>query len=159
MIRPKTKSAFLAAGALCAAGFIVWPGCATPPLPASRTPLSSLKRADFSSLKRAHLSQDEIVARVGRPDEYFTDLRVACYKLNQIKRRRLMLLFGVLPIAAPQDPGAIEIAMIQYDDHSQAQRIRIKIVSYYYGQQTLYYAAQKWLTEPVTVPRAHSDAR
>jgi hypothetical protein len=156
MLRPKTKRAFLAAGVLCAAGFIVWPGCATPPLPASRTPVSSLKRADFSFGKGAHPGRDEIVAKVGHPDEYFADLKVACYKLNKIKRRRLVLLFGILPIGAPQDPDGIEVAMIRFDDRDRAERIAITIVSGYYGQRdTLHYSAQRWIAEPARVPQRH----
>jgi hypothetical protein len=119
MTHPKTKRAFLVAGALFAAGLIVWPGCATPPLPASRTPISPLKRADFSFVKGAHPTRDDTIAKLGQPDEYFSDLRVACYKLNDIKRRRLVLLFGILPVGAYRDaPGRL----------AEAQRIALQIV-------------------------------
>ena len=141
-MRLRTKRAFLAAGALCAAGFIVWPGCATPPLPSSRKPVSSLRPADFSFGKSAHPSRIDIVSKIGKPDEYFADLRVACYKLNRLTRRRLWLLFGVLPVAAPKDADRLEVAMIQYDDHDRAQRIEITIVPGYQG--TLHHSAQQW---------------
>jgi hypothetical protein len=126
------KTAFLVAGALCAAGFIVWPGCAFPPLPASRTPLSTHTRGEFSLKKNAHPSRDEVVAKLGPPDEYLADLRVSCYKLNEVRRRRLVLLFGILLIGVPKDPVCLEVAMIQFDDHDRAQRREIRIIPRYY---------------------------
>ena len=132
MNRAWVKVAFLAAGALCAAGFVVWPGCAAPPLPASRTPLSIHTRDEFSLKKNEHPSRAEIVTKLGKPDEYFADLRVACYKLNEIKRRRLLLLFGFLPIAAPRDPARLEVVLIQFDDRDRAQREKIRIIPGYY---------------------------
>ena len=85
MTHLKTKRAFLAAGAFFAAGLILWPGCATPPLPASRTPISPLKRADFSFVKEANPTRDDVIAKLGQPDEYFPDLRVAISRLPATK--------------------------------------------------------------------------
>jgi hypothetical protein len=132
MNRFVAKTAFLVAGVLCAAGFIVWPGCAFPPLPASRSPLSIHTRDEFSFKKDGHPSRDEVVAKLGPPDEYFADLRVSCYKLNEVKRRRLVLLLGILPIGVPRDPVCLEVAMIQFDDHDRAQRREIRIIPRYY---------------------------
>ena len=146
----------MAAGALCAAGFIVWPGCATPPLPASRTPVSTLKAADFSFVKSVHPSLSDIVCKIGEPDEYFSDLRIAGYKLNQVKRRRLWLLFGILPIAAPKDPDALEVAMIQFDEHDRAQRMEIKIIpEYYYTPSPMRREAEHWMIRPAGGSEGH----
>jgi hypothetical protein len=154
-----TKKAFLAAGVLCAACFVVWPGCATPPLPASRTPLSALKRADFSFEKDAHPSQDDVLTKIGPPDDYFPDLHVACYKLNQVKRRRLVLMFFVLPIAWPKDPDGLEVAMIQYDDHDRVQRTEIRILSYYpANHNAMHNTAKYWLTQPPVVPQPQGNS-
>lgn len=159
MTHLKTKRAFLAAGAFFAAGLILWPGCATPPLPASRTPISPLKRADFSFVKEANPTRDDVIAKLGQPDEYFPDLRVACYKLNNIKRHRLVLLFGILPVGAYQDAPGIEVAMIQFDDRDREQRIQIKIYTGYntlfahYGRQpTLRFEAEQWVAKLATHP-------
>ena len=164
------KVALLAAGALFAAGFVVWPGCATPPLPATRTALSNLKRTDFSFGKNAHPSQNDIVTKLGQPDENFADLRVSCYKLNDIKRRKLWLFLGVLPIAITRDGDDLEVAMIQFDDRKQAQRIDIKIIPGYYfptvrygdqnamsrvDQREMRSAAQQWITKPPSAPAGH----
>jgi len=150
-MRLKIKGPLLAAGALFAAGFIVWPGCATPPLPASRTPVSSLRRTDFSFVKGANKSN--IVSKLGEPDEYFADLRVACYKLNRVSRRRLWLLFGVVPVAAPKDLANLEVAMIQFDDHDRMQRFAIKFV--HDTPNALHYLTQRWMTKPAGNSQAH----
>ena len=158
MIRSKSKKAFLAAGTLCAACFIVWPGCATPQLPASRTPLSALKRADFTFDKDAHPTQDDVLTKIGPPDDYFADLHVACYKLNQVKRRRLVLMFFVLPVAWPKD-GGLEVAFVQYDDLDRAQRIEIKIISNHSADHNgLHNAAKYWLTQPPVVPQDYKPS-
>jgi len=154
-MRLRTKGPLLAAGVLFAAGFIVWPGCATPPLPASRTPVSSLRRADFSFVKRGHPGKGDIVSNLGEPDEYFADLRVACYKLNPVSRRKLWLLFGVLPIGAPKDLANFEVAMIQFDDHDRMQRFAIKIVYVSTSPNALRYSAQRWMTKPTGDSQAH----
>jgi hypothetical protein len=151
MIPLRTKEAFLATGALCAAGLILWPGCATPPLRPVRAPISTFKPADFSFGKGAHPTHDELIAKLGQPDEYFSDLRVACYELNDIKRRRLILLFGILPIGVYKDENGVEVAMIQFDDHDREQRTRVKIFSGYYDKQRILYSeAQKWVTKPAS---------
>jgi hypothetical protein len=169
MNRFAAKTTFLLAGALCAAGFIVWPGCAFPPLPASRTPLSIHARGEFSLKKSAHPSRDEVIARLGPPDEYFADLRVSCYKLNEVKRRRLVLFLGILPIGVPEDPVCLEVVMIQFDDQDRAQRREIRIIPRYffpygaYGYQSTMSAealrslvrgeAQRWKIEAGRSPK------
>jgi hypothetical protein len=161
MMRLLTKAGCLAAGALCAAGFIAWPGCATPPLPASRTPLSIHKRSEFKWKKDAHPSRDEIVAKLGQPDEYFADLQVSCYKLNRLKQRTLYLFLGILPIGWAREGDGLEAAMIQFDEHDRAQRVGIKVFdsggwSEYptaranvsrEDQRTMRIAAQAWVNE------------
>lgn len=123
-----TKWMGAAASVIFAIGFIVWPGCATPPLPSSRTPVAALKRADMAFAKRAHPTQSEVFSKLGKPDEYFADLRVACYKLNHVSRRRLVLLLGVLPIGVPKDNPGLEVAMFQFDEHGQMLRRAIRMV-------------------------------
>jgi hypothetical protein len=171
MIGLKTKVAFLTGGSLFAAGFIVWPGCATPPLPDTRTPLSTHKRAEFSFKNNAHPSKDELVAKLGQPDEYYEDLRVSCYKLNRLKRRTLYLFLGILPMAWSRDGDGLEVAMIQYDDHERAQRIGIKkfdsrvwseggdqSVVIKEDKRGMREAAQEWVAKPTSISHEHSKA-
>ena len=85
------------------------------PLPSSRTPVGSVRRADVRAAKREQLTKAEIVHRLGKPDVWYADLKVACYKLNDVSRRRLVLLFGVVPIGVPEDNQGLEVAMFQFD--------------------------------------------
>ena len=137
----------LAAGALCAAAFIIWPGCTFRPLAISRKPVSSLRPADFSFGNSAHPSRSDIVSKVGAPAEYFADLRIACYQLNRVRRRELCLLFGILPIAAPKEADRLEVAMIQFDNSDRAQRIEITIIPFYPADRNSFrYSARRWTT-------------
>ena len=60
IMRIRTKAPLLAAGAFFAAGFIVWPGCGSIPLRASRTPVSTLTRTNFSFVRGAHPTRSDI---------------------------------------------------------------------------------------------------
>ena len=144
----KTKTALVAAGVDFIAAFAIWPGCGAIPLPASRTPLSSFKPADFSFGKNEHATRDEVAAKIGQPNEYFADLRVACYKLNRVNRRRLVVLF-LIPVGAPKDGDSLEVAMIQYDDQDREQRVEIRtLAGDYLKPGTLRWAAQQWIAKP-----------
>jgi hypothetical protein len=145
--------AFVAAGALCVVGFIVWPGCATPSITTSRKPLSPFKPAAFKAETATHPSRSEVVSKMGNPDEYFPDLRVACYKLDQVSSRTLCLFLGILPIALTKDADSLDVAMIQFDDQDRAQRIKIETVSIYPGD--LRNAADWWIKVPVHNPQPH----
>ncbi len=146
--RLRTKIGFFVAAILCTIGFVVWPGCATPSFTSSRTPVSNLRASDFSSVPRNHPTRTELVVRLGEPTEYYADLHVACYKLNRVLRHRLVLLFGILPIAGYDEYDFTEVAFIQFDDHDQAQRLKIKIIendnSYPNEFRT---SAQAWATK------------
>lgn len=142
MISLRFKRRLFAAGVLCAVGFTVWPGCILTPLPSSRHPLSSLKSADFSQRKNTMPTRNEIDGKLGKPDEYFPDLHVACYKLNRLSRHKVLLLFGVLPVSMQRDLDRLEVGLIHFDDQGRALRMETVIVS---GYDSLHYSAQKWL--------------
>jgi hypothetical protein len=97
MTASRAKILFFASATLFAVGFAVWPGCATAPLPSSRQPIGLRKKADFKFAKREQPSRTEVVRRVGEPDAYAADVRVACYRVSDVTRRELWLLFGFLP--------------------------------------------------------------
>src|SRR6185369_14308680 len=84
----------------------------------------------------------DVIQRVGEPDAHFSDLRVSCYLLDQVTRRRLWLLFGILPIAAPKDPATIEIALIRYDEEDRVVQSRIVIRYYHTDLSTV---ARSWV--------------
>lgn len=96
------------------------------PLPSKRTPISTITSPQVKKLKGRDLTRDEIEQELGKPDEYFADVRVACYPLNQLNRTRLVLLLCVLPVFGyPDRPGG-EVAMIQYDEQGRVTRVGIR---------------------------------
>jgi hypothetical protein len=116
-------------GMLGAAGLLIWPGCAWPALPAKRIPLSNLRRADFKHAPTAtqpRSTRAELEAKLGAPDEYFEDLRVAAYRLNEVKRKRLWLLFFVLPVGVTPDPDQMEVGFVEYNDAGQVRRMAVR---------------------------------
>lgn len=136
----KTK-AFVVAVVVCAGAFTIWPACASKTLTTSRKPISSLKRADFVSVRNTRLSRDDVVSRFGRPDAYFPDLRVSCYKLNFLKRVNLVIIFGV-PIAE-KAPDLIELALIEFDAHDKVRRTVIKSGDFEYARNF----AENWVAD------------
>jgi hypothetical protein len=152
----------LVLGALAVAGLIIWPGCATPPLPATRKPLSNLRVTDFKFPRGSQPTRTELEAQLGKPDEFFEDVHVACYRLNKVSRRRLWLFLCVLPIAAPRDPDVIEVAFVQFDAQQRVSRVGVKTeqLLFYFGapvrsdypgggpSKRLRWMVERWLAEP-----------
>ena len=148
-------------GVLGAAALLVWPGCAWPALPAKRTPLSSLRTADFKYAPGAATtrpSRAEIEAKLGAPDEYFEDLHVAAYRLNEVKRKRLWLLFFVLPVNVTQDTPQLEVGLIEYNDAGQVRRMTVRPMFWGMGPpkelpaKHIRNEAARWLQEPDPIP-------
>jgi len=145
--------AFVSAGALCVVGLVVWPGCATPSIITSRKPLTPFKPAAFQTETAMHPSLVEVVGKMGTPDEYFPDLQVVCYKLNQTSSRTLWLFLGIVPFALTKDADRSDVAMIQFDEQGKAQRIKIETVSIYPG--ALHYEAYRWIKVPAQNLQPH----
>ena len=136
---------------MCIVGLVVWPGCATPSITTSRKPLTPFKPAAFQAETTTHPSLTEVVGKMGTPDEYFPDLHVVCYKLDQVSSRTLWLFLGIVPFALTKDADRSEVAMIQFDGQGKAQRIKIETVSIYPG--ALHYEAYRWLKVPAQNPQ------
>ena len=90
---------------------------------------------------------------MGNPDQYFADLRVACYKLNQTSSRTLCLFFGILPVAATKNADQLEVALIQFDDQDRVRRVEIKTLQNY--PWALRNAAKFWVTVAADKPPGH----
>ena len=140
-MRNKKRSAWLVAGLLSAAGFIIWPGCAWPPLPSTHHPVSFLKPADFSFKKNTHPPRAEILAKLGQPDGYYAENGVAYYKLDRLTRNRVMLLFFILPINTYPDSDRFKVAFLQFDEHDHLQKAELKIVT---ATTNFRYEASQW---------------
>lgn len=130
---------------LLAAGYIVWPGCATAPLPSKRSPMSSFgpNPEQIAALGERSPFREEVERQTGKPDEYFADVRVACYPLNHLNRKRLVLFLGIIPAGTFQDVPGAEVAMIQYDEQGRMQGAAIRKQYPYSG--TFRHSVQKWV--------------
>ena len=100
---------------------MVWPGCTTPPIRSSRKPILSRKKEDFAFPKSPAPSRSEIVGKLGEPDAWLPELRVACYKVNEVTRRNLEL-FVVIPVNVWKRPGYVDVAFIEFDESDHVRR-------------------------------------
>jgi hypothetical protein len=126
----KVKKALVLAAVCSVVAMTVWPGCVTPPLPTSRKPIAARKKQDFAFVKSRHPGRSEIVTTLGEPDVYFEDLRVACYRVNAVTRRKLWLFLGLIPIGVSRIGGQVDVAFIQFDDQDRAQQFAITTASH-----------------------------
>ena len=67
---------------------------------------------DLKNSAQPGLSKAEVFARLGEPDVWYNDLRVACYEINKLDKNNLMVFF-LVPIGndRKKDEGT-EVAMI-----------------------------------------------
>ena len=151
-MRPKTKTALLVSAVLWVVAMMVWPGCATPPLPSSRTPILSRKKADFAFPKSPPPSRTEIVRKVGEPDAWYPDLRVACYRVNEVTRRKLWLFLFIIPVNVEKHAGYVDIVFIEFDE---GDHVRRSGMSTEYRYDALTVSAEKWLAAKETKKREH----
>lgn len=148
--RLKRVILWVAAAAVWAAGFVVWPGCATPPLPSSRTPVANIQRSDVAFVKRSRPLKSEVIARLGKPDDDYADIRVICYHLNHLSRHRLMLFLGIVPVGVPEDNLGLEVVMFQFDAQGKMLRQTRRTVRHPYSWFGL--SAFSSVTSPAAVP-------
>jgi len=143
LMRSKTKTALLISAGLWVVAMMVWPGCATPPLPSSRKPIQSRKKEDFNFPKSWPPSRSDIVHRLGEPDAYWPDLRVACYRVNEVTKRHLWLCLFVIPVNVDKRPGYVDVAFIEFDESDHVRRSGMDTQAY--RSVALRDLAKKWL--------------
>jgi len=138
----KAKIAFILTAILWIIAVNVWPGCATAPLRPSRTPILSRKTADFAFVQPPPPSRSEVIAKLGEPDFYLPDLRVACYRVNTVTRRDVFL-FLVIPLRIRKlpEPG-FDVAFIEFDEHDHVKRSGVALEPGYFSYEA---AAKKWM--------------
>ena len=111
---------------LLSAGYFVWPGCAIVPLPSKRTPIASISKSQVRNLKSRDLTRDAVEHELGKPDEYIESVSVACYRINELNRSRVMLFLCVLPVFVYADRPGTEVAFVQYDSNGKVARVAIR---------------------------------
>ena len=128
---------------LISAGYFVWPGCATAPLPSKRVPISSVTAKQVKGLGRFERTRDEIERELGKPTEFYPDVRVACYSMNRLDRSRIVLFLCLSPVDWYPDKSGAEVAMIRYDE--QGKILRAVIWKQYPYSGTFRQSVQKWV--------------
>jgi hypothetical protein len=143
---PRRRRLLLTVGlVLFVAGFFVWPGCGSIPLRASRTTPGPVQMKDVKEALESGLSKTEVFAKFGEPDEWYGDLRVACYKLNGLQRTNVYIFFGI-PVGTDHEKEAgIEVAMMQFDARgAQLRQTRQRILGYN-PEKSMRSEAEHWI--------------
>ena len=100
--------------------------------------------SDIKAVNKAKLSREDVVARLGSPDAYLSDLHIACYRVNTVTKRDLVLFLLVIPLGTEDGyPGQFDLALIEFDqtDHVKGYEFVRQDSGQSYEQ-----AAQSWLT-------------
>src|ERR1051325_10125693 len=142
------RSKKLATLFLCAvfsvAALTVWPGCISAPLPSARRAVLARKKEDFKFTKPPQPSRVELVIKLGEPDFYFENIRVACYRVNEVTRRRIWLCLGIIPMEVQRYPGDLDVAFIEFDEQD---RVRRSGTSSLRRGEKMEVVARKWFAE------------
>jgi hypothetical protein len=142
-VRSREVRVVLAAVVLFTVGLMVWPGCALLPLPSKRTPIASRTTEPFKIRQPQRFTRPEVVARLGPPDQYYEDIRVACYRVNDVEKRKLFLLLFVIPVNVWKEK-AYDIGLVEFDEQDRVRRATVKT---YPVHRTLQVVAQEWVSE------------
>jgi len=140
-MRSKWRIAFVVVSVLWIAANVATIGCVVLPLPSSRHPVDSRKMADFKFVKKTQPSRDEVIAKLGQPDAYFDNDRIACYRINSVIRRKTLLIFFVIPTPVEKSQE-FDLALIQYDETDHVKRYGLVRQPVYQSYDS---AAQRWL--------------
>lgn len=129
---------------LLSAGYFVWPGCATMPLPSKRVPISDVTTKQVKRIDHLGLTKDEVEREIGKPTEFYPDVQVACYSMNRLDRSRVVLFLFLIPIDWYPEKSGAEVAMIQYDGRGRMLRAVVRKQYPYSG--TFRTSVQKWVS-------------
>lgn len=120
-------------------------GCLSVPLPSSRQSISSRKISDFEFVDPAQPTRSEVEKKLGKPDEYFPDLRVSVYAVNTVTRHRYYAFLGIIPVHFFRPPGQFDIGCIQFDKEQRARCSGVMTGCYGLDSSGLRVAAEEWL--------------
>ena len=126
-------------------GMIVWPGCVPVPLPPEHAAIAGRSKKEVVTVGKERLTRAEMMARAGRPDGWFPDLRVACYRVDAVRSRTLWLLLFVIPVMDARDGSSV--VFIEFDENDRAKRWAARRVNerWDYAEKHLHADAERWL--------------
>jgi hypothetical protein len=103
---------------------ILLTGCIIVPAGSSKRPLASSNK-ECSFIRVGQTSRSDITNRLGAFDEYFDELHVGSYRLNEITRTRLWLALGIIPVGTSKVQDRDEIAYFEFDSSDRVRRHQI----------------------------------
>lgn len=143
MKAPILKVVFLAAFSCAVCMFMT--GCVWfAPLPTKHEPISSRSAADFEFIS-GHPTRSEVEAKLGRPDLFNSDLHVAIYTVEKLDRRKVKLLFFLIPVGWFTDYPGYQIACIEFDAQGRARRFGFTTIYSGFNGPDLRYEAEDWI--------------
>lgn len=123
--RARLISVLCGAALISISALTIWPGCASIPYKTIRKPFNGRTTQDFDFLKAGKLTRAEMIRKLGEPDGYYPELKVACYRINEVERRRLFLAFFILPMGTERETAGADVAFVQFDEDDRAQRVAV----------------------------------
>jgi hypothetical protein len=130
--------------AIWVAANVVCLGCLYLPLPASHRPYMSRTHSEIRAVKHAKLSRPEVFAKLGSPDAYLPAFHIACYRVNTISQRDLILLLLVIPLGIENrgSPAEFDLALIEFDETDHVKHYQFMRQA---NGQSYDYVAKAWL--------------
>ena len=139
-MQPTPKNPLLLTVLVAVVAMFVWPGCATVPIPASRVPIAGRKTGDFSFIRNGKTTRSEVVAKVGKPTEEFSDIRVTGYYVSTVQPQGVVMLTVVPAGTVTRGRAELQIALLEFDEQDRVKRSSILTTT-----KTAREAAVSWL--------------
>jgi len=95
-------------------------GCLMVQIP-SRHPVAGRKDLDF--IKPGKTLREEVHSRLGGEDVYYKDLRIGCYRRNEVTYRQWLFILIFPTLRGPGQAPSSDLAYIQYDRLEYVSRV------------------------------------
>ena len=147
--RRNKKTAFVLVAVAWIAVNMVWMGCVSAPLPSRKKPVIFRNKTaiDFvvNASSNSHLSQQEVISKLGQPDAYFKNQQIACYKIDSKTQRKVFLFLFLIPIDV-YEYQQYDVALVEYDKNLISTRVAV-VAQYDPGnfESTARLAVENWL--------------
>jgi hypothetical protein len=124
------KLAFVFVALVWVVANMVWMGCVSAPVTPSKKLAIYRDKSDFDFAKKSKNttlpSRDEIEQKLGKPDSYLPDTKVAIYQMDVRQRREVILLLFLIPLDVYEVQKS-QLALIEYDDSFKVKSIKFRV--------------------------------
>ena len=139
-MHPASKNPLLLTVLVAVIALSVWPGCATVPVPAKRDSIAGRKTSDFGFIRKGKTTRSDVVAKLGKPTEDFSDIRVTGYYITTIQPRSMFLITVIPAGTGTRGRAELQLALIEFDEQDRVKRSGILTTA-----KTAREAAVNWL--------------